>query len=333
MKYEDLIRFDPIETVVQLRDADDMAAARHLVSSYVVSDEMAEKLAALVFPQLRYDRPADNKGLLVVGNYGTGKSHLMSVISGVAEHAELASDLSNPQVAEEARCVAGQFKVVRIEIGATTMSLRDIIIGELEERLGALGVAVTFPSAGEVSGSKRAFEEMMAAFHDVHPDHGLLLIVDELLDYLRTRKDQKLILDLDFLRVAWLRRGPRSGIDFLGPRQGHLRLEGFGIPPRLGQLVAGAHGIGVRGGSPGPSKGASGMGQGPFASRDLGNVAGRTHQLPRPRQRGSRHLPGDAFRRAGSGVPALLRADHVLEPGPGGPGCAALSFSIGQLCH
>ena len=37
MKYEDLIQFDPIETVVQLRDADEAGAARHLVSSYVIS--------------------------------------------------------------------------------------------------------------------------------------------------------------------------------------------------------------------------------------------------------------------------------------------------------
>ena len=40
----------------------------------------------------------------------------------------------------------------------------------------------------------------MAAFHAVHPDHGLLLVVDELLDFLRSRKDQDLILDLNFLR-------------------------------------------------------------------------------------------------------------------------------------
>lgn len=200
MKYEDLMRFDPIETVVQLRDADDMAAARDLVSSYVVSGDMAEKLSALVFPQLQYDRPADNKGLLVVGNYGTGKSHLMSVISGIAEHAELASEISNPRAAEEARSVAGKFKVVRTEIGATTMSLRDIVVGELEEHLEAFGVTFTFPSAADVAGSKRAFEEMMAAFHGKYPDLGLLLVVDELLDYLRSRKDQELILDLNFLR-------------------------------------------------------------------------------------------------------------------------------------
>lgn len=32
------------------------------------------------------------------------------------------------------------------------------------------------------------------------PVPSLLLVVDELLDYLRTRKDQELILDLNFLR-------------------------------------------------------------------------------------------------------------------------------------
>ena len=200
MKYEDLIQFDPIETVVQLRDADDMAAARHLVNSYVISGDMAEKLSGLVFPQLQYDKPADNKGLLIVGNYGTGKSHLMSVISAIAEHADLVSEISSSKAAEAARGVAGRFKVVRTEIGATTMSLRDIVVGELEEHLAGLGVTFTFPSAADVTGSKRLFEEMMAAFQEKYPDLGLLLVVDELLDYLRSRKDQELILDLNFLR-------------------------------------------------------------------------------------------------------------------------------------
>ena len=40
----------------------------------------------------------------------------------------------------------------------------------------------------------------MSAFHQEFPDHGLLLVVDELLDYLRTRRDQELVLDLSFLR-------------------------------------------------------------------------------------------------------------------------------------
>ncbi|MDE0350079.1 MAG: DUF6079 family protein, partial [Gammaproteobacteria bacterium] len=200
MKYEELIHFDPIESVVQLRDADDSVAARQLVSSYVISDEMAEKLSGLVFPQLQYDKPADNKAVLVIGNYGTGKSHLMSVISAIAEHAELASELSHGRASSDAQGMAGKFKVIRTEIGATTMSLRDIVVGELEEHLEGLGVTFRFPDAGEISGSKPAFEEMMAAFHEKYADLGLLLVVDELLDYLRTRKDQELVLDLNFLR-------------------------------------------------------------------------------------------------------------------------------------
>lgn len=81
MKYSDLIQFEPIETVVQLREADSATDARRLVETFVISDRMAELLSELVFPQLQYDKPADNKGILVVGNYGTGKSHLMAVVS------------------------------------------------------------------------------------------------------------------------------------------------------------------------------------------------------------------------------------------------------------
>ncbi len=82
--------FDPIESVVQLRDADKANGAQHLVNTYVISEEMAERLTQLVIPQLQFDQPADNKGLLVVGNYGTGKSHLMSVISSLAADSSIA---------------------------------------------------------------------------------------------------------------------------------------------------------------------------------------------------------------------------------------------------
>ena len=74
MKYGELIQFDPIETIIQLREADEADAARQLVKTYVISEEMAEKLVNIAIPQLQFDQPIDNKGLLVIGNYGTGKS-------------------------------------------------------------------------------------------------------------------------------------------------------------------------------------------------------------------------------------------------------------------
>ncbi|HPZ55374.1 MAG TPA: DUF6079 family protein, partial [Bacillota bacterium] len=200
MKYKDLVQFDPIETVVQLRHADEVDRARQLVQSYVISEEMGERLVNLVIPQLQFDKPMDNKGLLVVGNYGTGKSHLMSVISAVAENADMVDYLSDKSVAEAARRIGGRFKVIRTEIGSTTMRCRDIVASVLEESLARIGVSYSFPPADRTFSNKRAFEDLMEAFHRVYPDYGLLLVVDELLDYLRTRKDQELILDLNFLR-------------------------------------------------------------------------------------------------------------------------------------
>ncbi len=200
MKYGDLIHFDPIESVVQLRDADKSSAAQHLVDTYVISEEMAERLTQLVIPQMQFDQPVDNKGILVVGNYGTGKSHLMSVISSLAADTSPLDNVSHAGVRKAAQQIAGRFKVIRTEIGATTMSLRDILVAELEESLENFGVEYVFPDAGTITSHKRAFEDMMEKFGQVYPDQGLLLVVDELLDYLRTRKDQELILDLNFLR-------------------------------------------------------------------------------------------------------------------------------------
>jgi Family of unknown function (DUF6079) len=210
MKYGDVVQFDPIETVVQIRDADETAGARDLVATYVISEEMAERLETTVFSQLRFDEPADQKGVLVVGNYGTGKSHLMSVISAVAEHADLASAITNPEVAKDAVKIAGKFKVVRTEIGAVTMDFREFVCSQLEEALLEWGVEYRFPARDEIPNHKAPFDDMMAAFEEEYPDHGLLLVVDELLDYLRTRKEQELILDLNFLReVGEICKGSR----------------------------------------------------------------------------------------------------------------------------
>jgi hypothetical protein len=199
MRYGDLIQFEPIESVIQLLDANRPDEAKKLVSTYVISDDMAERIAKQMIPQLSFDEAVDHKGVLVVGNYGTGKSHLMSVLSLVAEDADYVPMIRHPKVADAAGAIAGKFKVHRIEI-SSQMSLRDIITQQLEVFLEKHGVSYSFPPADKVINNKAAFEEMMAAFADLHPNHGVLLVVDEFLEYLRSRKDHDLVLDLSFLR-------------------------------------------------------------------------------------------------------------------------------------
>ena len=199
MRYGDLIQFEPIESVIQLLHANRPNEAKKLVSTYVISDDMAQRIAKLMIPQLSFDEAVDHQGVLVVGNYGTGKSHLMSVLSLVAEDSAYVPMIQHPKVAEAAEAIAGKFKVHRIEI-SSQMSLRGIITQQLELFLQNNGVSYAFPPADQVTNNKAAFDAMMAAFAEVHPNHGVLLVVDEFLDYLLSRRDHALVLDLSFLR-------------------------------------------------------------------------------------------------------------------------------------
>ena len=200
MKYRDLIQFEQIESVVQLLDADRPDEAKKLVSTFVISDDMAERISKLMVPQLGFDEAVDHKGVLIVGNYGTGKSHLMSVLSLVAEDAAYAPMIRHPKVVDAVASIAGQFKVLRIEVGGLEMPLRQVITQQLERFLKKLGVDFTFPAADQELNNKDSFEEMMAAFGEKFPNQGLLLVVDEFLEYLQSRRDHELVLDLAILR-------------------------------------------------------------------------------------------------------------------------------------
>lgn len=199
MKYRETMEFAPIETVIQLRDADDILRGRRLLEEYVIGDDMADRLIGSIFPVLA---PTEDtgRGLLVVGNYGTGKSHLLAVLSTLAADRDAVEALTYPGVASAAAGIAGRFIVVRAELGATTMSLRDFICGELEAHLQGIGMEFRFPTSDRVGGHKRLFAALIDALRVHTEKEGLLLVLDELLDYLRTRSDRDLAFDLNFLR-------------------------------------------------------------------------------------------------------------------------------------
>ena len=159
---------------------------------------MAKQLKDILVPNLRFDRPGDNKGVFIVGNYGTGKSHLMSVIAAVAEQEKLLPSVRSDVVQDAFKPIAGRFKVIRQEIGGTTMPLRDIVTGYLSEGLADMGVTFDFPA--QAPKNKPDFVRMMNAFHEKYPSKGLLFVLDELFDYLKSRNHQALTQDLAFLR-------------------------------------------------------------------------------------------------------------------------------------
>jgi len=201
MKYKDLIQFEPIESVIVLKDANNKDKAEDLVKTFVVSQSMEINLNEIIIPNLQFEIPQDQKGIFVVGNYGTGKSHLMAFISALAENQEYLEFVNNQNVKKHAQRIAGKFKVIRYELGGTSISLRDAVCDNLEKKLKELEIEFNFPPIDKIGNNKDSLYEMMDIFQEKYPNDGLLFIVDELLDFLKGREDdQKLIMDLGFLR-------------------------------------------------------------------------------------------------------------------------------------
>ena len=140
MKYSELISFKPIESTIQLLETADKKVAQDMVQTYVMSDTMAENIKATVIDQLQMEEVIDNKAVMIVGNYGTGKSHLMSVISAIATDADNVQYLQNKKFAEQVKPIAGKFEVLRIEIGGVVMPLYDVIMGYVQEDFEKRGI-------------------------------------------------------------------------------------------------------------------------------------------------------------------------------------------------
>ena len=201
MKYSELINFQPIESTIQLIEAGEKETAKKLVQTYVMSDSMADAMKAPVFEQLQMDEVVDNKGVLIVGNYGTGKSHLMSVISSIATDADNLQYLQNQNFAKEMECIAGKFEVLRIEIGGVTMPLREILFGFIQEDFQKRGIPFEMPDWANVKDNKKVIKDVMMNFEGKYPDKGYLIVVDEFLSYLTSRDERQIVLDLEFFRA------------------------------------------------------------------------------------------------------------------------------------
>jgi hypothetical protein len=201
MKYRELFQFEPITSVVQLTKTGEKSLAKDLVHSFVVSKDMENLFANRILPNLQFEHYADNKALMIVGNYGTGKSHMMSVIASIAEDAGYLQDLQYSELREKAGCIAGKFHVLRLEIGGVATPLEQIILrNELEPFLDSKGISFRFPASDTISNFKTGFEKMMEEYSRKYPNTGLLLVIDEMLEFLQSKEQTDLIRDLGFLR-------------------------------------------------------------------------------------------------------------------------------------
>lgn len=200
MKYKELINFEPITEIVKFSRTKDSDYQKQLIKTFVFSKTFKEHLIPLMIRNLDFTQSGESFGLQVVGNYGTGKSHLMSLVSLVAEDESLLDLVNDPKPKKELSAIAGKFKVLRFELG-NTESLWEVITYQIENYLSDIGVTFSFDGHGP----KPYFDKlqlMMAEFEEKFPDKGFMIVIDEMLAYLKGRSAaDKLNQDLAVLHA------------------------------------------------------------------------------------------------------------------------------------
>ena len=81
MKYKDLIQFDPIEEVIKFNQLQSEDYRHSLVRNFVFSNTYEKTIIPEICRDLDYTSSTETFGLQIVGDFGTGKSHLMSLFS------------------------------------------------------------------------------------------------------------------------------------------------------------------------------------------------------------------------------------------------------------
>lgn len=139
MKYNELLQFEPINEVVKFDRLDDTDYRKQLVKTFVFSKDYADNIIPFICDDLDFNSKQETFGLQIVGNYGTGKSHLMSLFTLVAENADFLELLNNDKARESLEIIAGKYKVLRFEMG-NTQDLWDIVCFQLDKFLAEQNV-------------------------------------------------------------------------------------------------------------------------------------------------------------------------------------------------
>ena len=95
MKYGELLSFEPITEVVKFDKTGDKEFQQSLVKTFVFSRAMKSALLPVMVKNITLETTEETCGLQIVGNYGTGKSHLMTLVSSIAEDESLLSQLND----------------------------------------------------------------------------------------------------------------------------------------------------------------------------------------------------------------------------------------------
>jgi len=194
-----LINFETIKDVIDI-DADlkGEEQRKEIVSSYVISESLESQIIEF-FDNL--SKP-NHKAITVIGNYGSGKSHLIGFLVSLIEEPDLISAIKNENIKKKAQKISRQFFTVQFELQSGQVPLNRWFFVKVRQQLKKkFDIEIPEFDAQKEFDDKENIAKIVSIIKKQNPAAGLLVVIDEISDFLASKQIPDMRADLQFLRV------------------------------------------------------------------------------------------------------------------------------------
>jgi len=184
---KDLINLPEIKTVIQLSDLQDERLKRFLTQSFVLTQEVTFGFTHL----LESLSKGEGRGCFIQGNFGSGKSHFLTVLSLLLNYSESWEPLIKQNLSFESfRKELDQRRFLTLTISLVEHGgreyLEEIVLKELSHCLNQHSLT---PLVRKDS-RKETFETLKKELKGTGSD-GVVILIDELSEFLRSKPDSR----------------------------------------------------------------------------------------------------------------------------------------------
>lgn len=194
-----LFNYTEIKDVVDIdTDLKQSYLQKELVSSYIISEGLEQQIIDF-FDNLKKPR---HKAVKIIGNYGSGKSHLIAFLVSVINKPELRSLIKNKSVKIAADKIERSFFTVQFELQPVDVDLSIFFFREIEKQIEqAYGFKIPKYDKEKTLNFKDHLAEIISYLKEKDSTKGLLVVIDEVSDFLQAKESFKIKRDFQFLRV------------------------------------------------------------------------------------------------------------------------------------
>ena len=194
-----LFDYHEIKDVVDIdTDLKEEELQKELISSYIISEGLEEQIIDF------YDnlKKPNHKAAKILGNYGSGKSHLMAFLVSSITRPDLRHLISNKEVLKACESVNRGFLTVQFELQPVSVELSLFFFREIEKQLKQKYDIEVPKFTADILDFKEHIDNIVNTIKKKKPSVGLLVVIDEVSDFLSTKTENEMSKDFQFLRVV-----------------------------------------------------------------------------------------------------------------------------------